>query len=512
MKKLISGILICILLVSLLTSAKSLEISTPKEEVVYGILKQDGSINELYVVNIFKSKNITDYGNYSKLINLTTSDKLEQNGDMIKISANSNLFYYQGTLQKNDLPWDVSIKYILDGKEIQASLLGGRSGNLKIAISIKQNENVNSIFFNNYALQVSLLLDNNLCKNIQAENATIAENGSKKQITYTVLPGNEIDISVMADVHDFEMDAISINGIKLSLGIEVDSKIFTSQLMVLTDAIKGLDDGGAKLLAGINQLSSGMQKYVDGLTEFNKGINLLSDGAKKLYLGSSSLSEGLAKLSAQNDSLKNGALAIQQSTFDSVNQNLGQMGLVIPVLTPENYEVVLSQIPSLSEVKNQLDSIVLFTQGLQNYLAGVSQLGTGAANLAGGLAEFESNSVLLAKSSNEIYKAGLELNGAVKSLRDGISSYKNGTKQFKDQTSDINLDIENKIEEMIGNLSGSNDKVISFVSDKNTSVSAVQFVLKTDSIKLPVVKADAEIKEIKLSFWQRLLRLFGIYV
>ena len=58
--------------------------------------------------------------------------------------------------------------------------------------------------------------------------------------------GNDIDITVTANVHDFEMDAITVNGIKLSLGITVDSKEFTGQISELTDAIKGLDDGAAE--------------------------------------------------------------------------------------------------------------------------------------------------------------------------------------------------------------------------------------------------------------------------
>ena len=54
-------------------------------------------------------------------------------------------------------------------------------------------------------------------------------------------------------------------------------------------------------------------------------------------------------------------------------------------------------------------------------------------------------------------------------------------------------------------------KQITFVSEKNTDVEAVQFVIKTQAIEIPQEKAPQEQAEEALSFWQKLLRLFGLY-
>jgi X-X-X-Leu-X-X-Gly heptad repeat protein len=378
-------------------------------------------------------------------------------------------------------------------------------------VSVKQNTKVSKTFYDNYALQIALSLDNKLCSDIKTENATIAEAGSKKQLSYTVLPGNGIDIIVTSDVHDFEMDPITINGIKLALGITVDSNEFTGQISELTDAIKELDNGAVELLNGLNQLSSGMQKYIDGMKAFKDGLGQLSAGADKLNTGATALKNGLTELTKQNASLVNGALTIQQATFDSVNAQLGGMGLGLPVLTPENYSTVLSPIPDLVTLKKQLDGTVQFTQGLKGYTGGVAQLGKGASDLASGTSDFKSSSSIIASSANELYKAGAELNTGIKKLRDGLTSYKNGTKQLRDGTSGMNSEIDNKIDDMLGSISGKGDKVISFVSDKNTNVSAVQFVLKTDSINIPEVPKAVDQKPVELNFWQKLLKLFGLY-
>jgi putative membrane protein len=508
MKKLLSFLLVFTLLFTSGILASAQGTATQKEEVVYGILNLDGSVNNLYVVNIFDGGEITDFGNYSDIRNMTSSEKLNVQGDVITITTDANKFYYQGTLEDTELPWDISIKYFLDDREITGSELAGKSGKLNITVSVKQNDKVSSTFFDNYALQISLSLDNKLCSNIVTENATIAEAGSKKQLSYTVLPGSGIDISVTADVHDFEMDEITINGIRLSLGIDVDSTEFTAQLEDLTDAIKELDGGAGELLSGLNKLSSGMQKYMEGMKAFKEGLGQFAAGAEMLNTGAAALKDGLSQLSAQGGALVDGALAIQQATFDSVNASLMEMGLGLPVLTPENYSAVLSPIPDFAPLKAQLDGAVQFTEGLKGYVGGVSQLGQGAAELAEGTEEFKGSSSVLVASANELYNGGAELNDGIKKLRQGLASYKDGTRELRNGTSDMGSEIDNKIEEMLSSISGKGDEVISFVSEKNTNVSAVQFVLKTDSINMPEPSVAAPAPPEKIGFWQKLLNLF----
>jgi putative membrane protein len=186
------------------------------------------------------------------------------------------------------------------------------------------------------------------------------------------------------------------------------------------------------------------------------------------------------------------------------------MGLELPVFTPENYDSVLSSIPDLSFVKKQLDDAVQFTQGLIGYTSGVAQLGQGASDLAGGTAEFNSSSSVIAASANELYNAGAELNMAVKQLRDGLASYKGGTKQLRDGTSDMDSEIKSRIDDILDGISGGDSKIVSFVSDKNTNISAVQFVLKTDPVSCPEPQEDDVPEPVRLTFWQRLLELFGL--
>lgn len=510
MKKRLALIMSLIILLSsvapMVTAAPS-----PKEEVIYGILSHDGSVENLYVVNIFDGGDITDYGIYNKLINMTTKDTLNQDDDRITVSTDSDKFYYQGNLDTKELPWKIDIKYYIDDKEIPAKDLAGMSGKLKLSIKATKNSNVSGSFYDNFGLQISVTLNNRLSKNIIANNATIAEAAGNKQINFTVLPGNPFEGTVTADVKDFEMDAISINAIRLSFDINVDSNQFTGQFSELIKGIEALDDGAKDLLDGLNELSDGIDDYVEGLNAFKNGIGQLSSGTDELYTGATSLSMGLSELSKQNSDINNGAAALLNAAFDAINAQLQGMGLGIPILTPENYSRILSNIPDLTAIKMQLDGVIQFVQGLKDYTDGVSQLSMGADELTSGIKKFKDSSDEIAAHANAIYDGAVKINSGIKELRDGLTAYKDGTNEFRNKTSGINTEIDNQINELLDEIAGTDDTVESFVSEKNTEITSVQFVLKTSPIEIPKAPVAEVTPPAKLNFWQKLLRLFGLY-
>ena len=139
MKKIITMLLSAVLLLALTAPALAADDApTEKEEVLYGILGLDGSVKSVYAVNIFNTGDVTDYGDYSSVENLTNSDPITQNGDEITINSSAGRLYYQGTLKSLKLPWDIAVTYTLDGKQIPASQLAGASGALAIHIQVTQ--------------------------------------------------------------------------------------------------------------------------------------------------------------------------------------------------------------------------------------------------------------------------------------------------------------------------------------------------------------------------------------
>ena len=129
-------------------------------------------------------------------------------------------------------------------------------------------------------------LDTDKCKKIVAPDATVANVGSNKQLTYTILPGKGADIEITAEVYEFEMDGISINGIPLNLNIEVDDEELMERITELLDAISQLDDGAAELYDGVFDLQDGAQ------SDLKSGVNDLKDGAEQLHSGAADLKDG----------------------------------------------------------------------------------------------------------------------------------------------------------------------------------------------------------------------------
>jgi len=197
-----------------LCSVSAAEANTQKEEVVYGMLDEAGNVTGIYVVNSFSDSKIVDYGDYTSIRNLTTEDELILEDGKITGTSSADKLYYQGNLETKDLPWRIAIHYYMDEKEYSAKDIAGMDGELKIRIAITQNEACDSSFWDGYALQATVTLDSEKCRNIEADQATIANVGSDKQLSYIILPGEGADLEITADVTDFEMDEIQINRYK----------------------------------------------------------------------------------------------------------------------------------------------------------------------------------------------------------------------------------------------------------------------------------------------------------
>ena len=76
----------------------------------------------------------------------------------------------------------------------------------------------------------------------------------------------------------------------------------------------------------------------------------------------------------------------------------------------------------------------------------------------------------------------------------------------------MDTQISDEINTMTSSITGSNaEVVVSFVSDKNTNVDSVQFVMKTAAIEKAEAAVSDVVEEAPLTFWQKLLRLFGLY-
>lgn len=624
--KIISGILA----LSLVSAAAVPVCAAEKEEAIYVMAAADGSVKSVYAVNSFDGGDITDYGDYSDVKLLNIDGSISQNGDEITFSSPENKkVYYQGTLKNTEIPWNISIKYFIDGKELSPKEAAGKSGALEMKISITENEKCSSGFYENYALQCSFTLDTEKCRNIFAEGATVANAGKNKQITYTVLPDKGLEKSIFADVTDFEMAEGSVNGIKMSLGLDIENEDIEEKINGLTDGADELDNGAKELYNGtvelndgVADMNEGIEKLRDGISEAQDGLSELNEKSPELVDGSAEVKDALiqiqsslsgvsagtdqleqlvsasAQIKSGIDELCSGIAALNKSlTYDSYKAAMGANGLDIDALKAGNQQAIAQLTEQVTQLKTQLAQIEKIPQyaeeaaklkaqteqleniltiltgnagaleGTEAYFGEVSkasaQLEAGAKELKAKYAEFDraikdlaaSLSGMLADMSKlsdgintlvseyekldsgigeytdgvrklydgyseisdgvkELAEGGADLADGAKELMDGAAELSDGTGELRSETDKIDDTFSDDLSSVLDSMSDDGFEVKSFVSEKNTEVSSVQsvqFVIKTDGVEIPEAEEDNAVAEEHLNFWQKLLRLFGLY-
>ena len=620
-QKLIAAVLAGSLLVFAVVPAQAGQQAIQKEEVVYANLLGDGTVDAIYVVNSFvlnEAGQIVDYGDYTALRNMTSMEELHFENQRVTVDAEAGRLYYEGILNDDTLPWTFSIRYWLDGREYTAEELAGQDGHLQMDIRIRQNPACNPVFFDNYALQVSMQLDTTLCKNIRAEDATLASVGRNKQITWTILPGKDSLLSVSADVTDFEMEQISFNGITLSMALDLNEEQYsglTDRMNQISDAAVQFDDGALELFRGMEELYDGAAELTDylyelrdgakeardGASELRDGIAELYDGTIQIADGASSARSGAAKLKDGTAELNDAAAQLHEGAGDlldgmetlhdgvtklnqylveldavitSMEQNLdtltkameqneqlqGIFGSISEVTTRIDWDYVLNDYSeeiatlrqNIAQLKATREEVAALYDDMLRLESGTAQLLAGMQELYDGTAELKEGTVQIADGAAELYNGLVTLedgtaelvNGAVQlrdggitladglveltdgsvelcdgavaledgilTLEDGLIELQGGTMEFRDKTANLDRKMIEELRAGVDSLFGSGDAVESFVSDKNENVQAVQFAIRTPSIEIPEDAQAADEEVVKLTFWQKLLKLFGL--
>ena len=486
-RRVVSIILAVILVGNVTIPVSASENSSSKEEVIYIMTEANGTVENVNVVNIFEGGSITDYGDYSSVKMLTTTDDITQTDDKITFTSTADKVYYQGTLEQVEIPWNISIQYFLDGKEYSADEIAGKSGSLEIKLSITQNSKCKTSFYDDYALQTTILLDTNLCDNIKSDGATIAEVGADKQLLYTILPGKGLDTSIYANVQNFEMDAISINGIKLNLNLEIDDEELTAKVQELMQATQKLNDGASNLYSGAESLKNGSNSLDSGIVTLKSGVSTLDTGIKTLQTGMQSMQAGLNTLNNQSASLTNVSKQIK-TALETIQDSLSDISVSndkLEELTSASGNIK-SGINNLFEGISTLRANLNYTQ----YKAIMSQNGLDIDSLK------TSNQTTIEECSNNISSlqtiiAELSQEGGhdsqIAQLNQQISSLQNIIQILSVNSSSINgtESYINSVSEQVNNLYAGADTLNNEYETFNTAIAELAQTLTGFMAKLP---------------------------
>lgn len=402
---------------------------TEKTETVYSVLNSDGSISDTIVSSWLHDEdginNIKETLNLTDVKNIKSNEKPSKDGNTYTWNAKGNDVYYEGTATKQ-LPVSVKIRYELDGQEMSAKDMEGKSGHLKLMISFTNNysevKNINGksiVIHPSYLAGGMLNMSTGKFSNVKCESGKIVNDGTNEMLAFANIPGlnetlksagldkvnNQLgisdDVTVEADVNDFDLGSIMVgmtNEIDLAseLGdigsvseltdgidqlIEADNQLIdgskqlydgTTQLKEQAAPLTGSSDQVRQLSAGAIQLNDGVKALQTGLTAYTNGVDTLAAGSQQLYgipQGVSQIQTGVSgNLGQGKTNLLDGATKL--------NEGLKQLKAQVNTLNPNELDTMQSQIQTamgtLGDMQKTITTDSGKLQGLSNSLGEAS--------------------------------------------------------------------------------------------------------------------------------------------
>ncbi len=232
---------------------------------------------------------------------------------------------------KGALPLEISIKYVLDGKEIDPSDVVGADGELEVTYTVKnataKQESISYPDGKGGTITETVEVPVPIVGQMEAElppsftevsspQANLAgdgEGGTKAAFTMTLFPplgSDTMTFSYQAHVSDAVVPPTSVTALPVnplesptfktagdSYKSGADSGLqLANGATLINDNLLRLRDGAGELVAGLIQLHDGSQQLSGGLDQLDGGVGELSAGARQLADGQRSLATGLTKL------------------------------------------------------------------------------------------------------------------------------------------------------------------------------------------------------------------------
>ncbi|HOB19110.1 MAG TPA: hypothetical protein PK830_02805 [Candidatus Atribacteria bacterium] len=482
-----------------------------KDETVYANLGYDGSVKEIYVVNRINTPEAglyEDFGLYETIVNLTNSIQPVITDESIQwqLPKDPRGFYYQGKLYEAQLPFLIDIKYMLDGREMPARAIAGKSGDIRLRFTVTPNPDAAAYFKENFMLQLQIPLSLDTCSGIKAPGSSMVIAGRTATLAYMVLPGTIAEFEISFYSPYFELGSISMTGMPLNLNSYMDNFIdmeeIRSGITQLSEGAGRLADGTVRLRDGLKELSSGLQQVSagagqldDSMPEFQDGIKKYTGGVDELAKAAAEISDNLELLAREGERLKDGFNQIYAG-ITMITDPVSQLPLL-----PESIKSRILEFQSqLGEYKDGLsqyiDGVGMISDGMKEFTAGMSKLASSNQELLGGLALIVDGMGELAKGLEKTAKEVKKLPGEVQKLVDGQKELKSG------------IDKARTIFDELGGEEAEKPEPVSFVSDR-VKPNSVQFILKTPELKPDSEKNNnTRPEEDQKSFWQRLKELF----
>lgn len=433
-----------------------------KEETVYVTMDANGKKDEVIVSDWLKNAGIngkiSDVSDLKDIQNTKGNEKFTQDDSTLTWDAKKNDIYYQGTSDK-ELPVGMEISYKLDGKEVSAKDLAGKSGkfemNIKYTNSSKKKVTVDgkeTEIYTPFLMATGMILSTDKFQNIKVDNGEVVSEGDNDIIMAYGMPGlkDSLDLAgldfgddvtidtdkindkitdtvkITADVKDFEMCA-SYTVATASLFKDIDFGDIDS-LDDLDDKMDDLKDAANKLVDGADTLSDGLKTLNSNIKKYNKAIKTLNKSVGTLNTGATKLKKGVGTYTKSADKLFKGVIKYSDGT-KTFAQSTKKYTAGAKALVDGAGKISSSAEQFPASYKQFNDSLTSYVNGVNTLLAeeNMTKLSSGVNSLKAGVESLDSGLTSAISGVDTINVVAKQLEGTdakTKALRDSINTTK----------------------------------------------------------------------------------------
>lgn len=462
------------------SNVKFNEVGEDKEETVYVLTDANGKVNKTIVSDWLKNKDgsdkLEDKSDLKDIENVKSdADYITGEDGAITWNANGEDIYYQGTTDKQ-LPVDVKVTYLLDGKEMSPSEIAGKSGKVTIKFEYTNNQKkeitVNgkkTEMYVPFTMISGMILDGNKFRNVEVNSGKVISDGNRLVVVGLGFPGMNSNLALS--------DITSDGKTEFPETVEVTADVEDFSLALT------LTMGSADLISAVD---------VDSVT----AVDDLKDVVKKLVESTDALQTGSAKLNEGLKTLKNsfGTYSTGIKTYvNTVNSNIGLLNEKVP-----------SFVDGTKQISDGVGQIVGAMEGDNGAVSGANQLAQGSAELSNGLNDLANSVGTVGSTDNNT------VTGAVNNIATGSSTLFSYVDKmlagFDDQNgsygltngskavSDGSKAVSDGVNELVSQLNKMIQTINTSISDNEKSIAQLNAVIRGG--KNPQTGADLTAQEI----------------
>ena len=363
-----------------------------KDESVYVKADAAGRPTEKTVEVVLKkiegSDPIEDRSNLREIKNTEGNEEYTEAGEGRYLWQNNGEdIHYKG---KSDqaLPVNVRITYYLEGQEVSAEKIAGKTGKVKIRFDYENSTDVP------FMVLSAAMLPTDVFSDVEVTNGRLMDLGDQKAVIGFAFPGlmdtlklvdyeptEEIElpeyVEIEARAEDFALD-FTASVVSTGLFEDLEDKDL-EDLDKLPEDMDELTDASTEIRDAAQELADGGSEFGDYLSQYFDGLSQLSEGTDSLDQGLTLLSQNISKISEGSKGL--------QSGLDQIDQSLAKVDLSA-LSSPESKkasEAAQAALQSIGEnstalkekltaVGTNLETVQTFVKDVNAYIGQVQDL------------------------------------------------------------------------------------------------------------------------------------------